>query len=85
MSGGGTDSISLDTETKRLLLAFQRQGDRIKSLLTTIQDMADANDLLALQVMQKLRKMEERIQSLEKDVHELRKLREEVKKGGETE
>jgi len=69
----GEDSISsLDAETRRLLISFQRQAERIRALVSNAQDVADANDLLAFQVLQRLRSLEERVRALEAEVGELR-------------
>ena len=74
-------SIRLSEEDQRLVIAFQRQADRIKSAITTLQDIADINDFIAFRVLQRLQALEGRVRDLERQVEELRKLKEGGKKG----
>jgi len=77
-------SVRLSEEDQRFVIAFQRQADRIKSAITTLQDIADINDFLAVRVVQRLQALENRVRDLERQVEELRKLKEEVKKSGKS-
>ena len=79
MSGG--PSVRLSEEDQRLVIAFQRQAERIRGAITTLQDIADINDFIAFRVLQRLQALEARVRDLERQVEELRKLKEGVKKG----
>lgn len=66
-------SIQLENESMNIVRMLQRQSERIRSTMTILQDIAEFNDLIAYNLIQRLQLLESRIKTLEEKVKEVEK------------